>query len=450
MRWLTNSTSSSPIAAPSWSAIPAQKAANRCAASSNGSCRIRTSSSGHCEEAPRGLHVLYEDPELGFQVLAHINDKARVSPPHDHGNSWAIYGQATHYTDMTEWEREDDGRDPQHAKLKPVKKYRLMPGHAGIYQDGKIHSIDYPDHARFVRVDRNESRSHRSRALRSEHRRSQTDDAAAGDVTDGRQPRRPAGHPRGRRRARARRRARRADLFARPPVAGALGAAQPAGAEIRAAGAARATRRSCCATTTTALPSARRQFWRATAIPICASWPAAWRPGRRPGLSCSPASMCRAKPSANSSNMTKATPSIAADELAQLLRGRTPISSSSTAGRSTNMRGSRSPHDQCSGRGAGAARERDCAVSRQPGRGQLRRSHPQHYRRAVADQRRPAEQSRRAAQRHHGLDPCRIYLRQRKDKPCAARLGEQVALGARRGVARGGGLRGQAHRSGDA
>ena len=104
------------------------------------------------EETPRGLHVLYEDKDLGFQVLAHINDKARVSPPHDHGASWAIYGQATHYTDMIEWEREDNGGDPKHAKLKPVKKYRLTPGHAGIYQDGKIHSIDYPDNARFVRV----------------------------------------------------------------------------------------------------------------------------------------------------------------------------------------------------------------------------------------------------------------------------------------------------------
>jgi predicted metal-dependent enzyme (double-stranded beta helix superfamily) len=109
--------------------------------------------SAHCnEETPRGLHVLYEDPELGFQILAHINDKARVSPPHDHGDSWAIYGQATHYTDMIEWEREDDGSDPKHAELKPVKKYRLTPGHAGIYQDGKIHSIDYPDYARFIRV----------------------------------------------------------------------------------------------------------------------------------------------------------------------------------------------------------------------------------------------------------------------------------------------------------
>lgn len=104
------------------------------------------------DDQPRGLKVLYEDPKLGFQVLAHINDKARVSPPHDHGESWAIYGQATKYTEMTEWEHEDDGSDPKHAKLKAVKKYRLEPGMAGIYQDGAIHSIDYPDYARFVRV----------------------------------------------------------------------------------------------------------------------------------------------------------------------------------------------------------------------------------------------------------------------------------------------------------
>ena len=104
------------------------------------------------DDQPRGMKVLYQDPKLGFQVLAHINDKARVSPPHDHGASWAIYGQATKYTDMIEWAREDNGADPKHAKLKPVKKYRLDPGKAGIYQDGTIHSIDYPDYARFIRV----------------------------------------------------------------------------------------------------------------------------------------------------------------------------------------------------------------------------------------------------------------------------------------------------------
>jgi len=106
----------------------------------------------HCQDATPGVTVLYEDARLGFQILAHVNAKAHASPPHDHGASWAIYGQATKYTDMIEWAREDDRKDPKHAKLKPVKKYRLMPGTAGIYQNGAIHSIDYPDHACFIRV----------------------------------------------------------------------------------------------------------------------------------------------------------------------------------------------------------------------------------------------------------------------------------------------------------
>src|SRR4026209_1329621 len=75
------------------------------------------------DQVPRGLKVLYEDPDLGFQVLAHINDKARVSPPHDHGASWAIYGQATKHTDMIEWER--TGGDDKHAELQEGKRYRL-------------------------------------------------------------------------------------------------------------------------------------------------------------------------------------------------------------------------------------------------------------------------------------------------------------------------------------
>jgi predicted metal-dependent enzyme (double-stranded beta helix superfamily) len=107
----------------------------------------------HCgESVPYGLHVLHEDPELGFHILAHLNEKARVSPPHDHGESWAIYGQAVSFTDMTEWERVDNGTDSAKAQLKPTRTYRLNPGHAGIFQNGAIHSIDYPDKSRFVRI----------------------------------------------------------------------------------------------------------------------------------------------------------------------------------------------------------------------------------------------------------------------------------------------------------
>ena len=106
----------------------------------------------HCsDDAPKGLKLLYEDKDLGFQILAHINDKARVSPPHDHGASWAIYGQATEYTDMIEWRR-TKGDGPGPAEVKIARQYRLDPGHAGTYGIRDIHSIDYPDGARFVRV----------------------------------------------------------------------------------------------------------------------------------------------------------------------------------------------------------------------------------------------------------------------------------------------------------
>ena len=59
-------------------------------------------------------------------------------------------GNAQHHEKMIEWERV--GGDDKHAELKETKRYRLNPGEAGIYQNGAIHSIDYPDRARFIRV----------------------------------------------------------------------------------------------------------------------------------------------------------------------------------------------------------------------------------------------------------------------------------------------------------
>jgi hypothetical protein len=105
----------------------------------------------HVLSMPPGRHTLYEDPELGFVVLSHVNPKAGKSPPHDHGASWAIYGQATEYTDMTEWRR-TKGDGPGPAEVEIDRQYRLEPGHAGTYGIRAIHSIDYPDGARFVRV----------------------------------------------------------------------------------------------------------------------------------------------------------------------------------------------------------------------------------------------------------------------------------------------------------
>lgn len=107
----------------------------------------------HCgPDAEVGVRMLHQDPELGFCVLAHVSGAPRSSPPHDHGSSWAIYGQATVYTDMTEYRRLDGGSGPGAAKLEVARRYRLEPGHAGLFDVGAIHAISLGEGARFVRV----------------------------------------------------------------------------------------------------------------------------------------------------------------------------------------------------------------------------------------------------------------------------------------------------------
>ena len=103
-------------------------------------------------KAPTGTRKLYEDKEQGFVVLAHCNPKPHKIPPHDHGSSWAVYGQAIKYTDMSVYKRLDGGNGAGEARLEKVKSYRLEPGHAGVYDVGAIHAIDYPEGSRFVRV----------------------------------------------------------------------------------------------------------------------------------------------------------------------------------------------------------------------------------------------------------------------------------------------------------
>lgn len=104
------------------------------------------------ESAGTGLRRIYADPELGFEVLAYRWHTARRSQPHDHGDSWAIYGQAHQYTEMTEYERTDDGSDPERATLKVRSRYRLNPGQAGIYFGRELHSTATPVGACYLRI----------------------------------------------------------------------------------------------------------------------------------------------------------------------------------------------------------------------------------------------------------------------------------------------------------
>lgn len=103
-------------------------------------------------EKKAGVYKLNEDPTTHAVVLAHIMDEGHASPPHDHGASWAIYGQAAGHTVMTEYDRTDDGSDPEKFSLETTRQYTLNKGDVGLFDVDQIHSIEYTDKARFVRV----------------------------------------------------------------------------------------------------------------------------------------------------------------------------------------------------------------------------------------------------------------------------------------------------------
>jgi hypothetical protein len=84
--------------------------------------------------------VLYEDRDLGFCILAHRYEGARESSPHDHGPSWAIYGQASGETEMTEWEVVEPAAADRPGKVRKTKTYALKPGMSQLYNEGQLHS----------------------------------------------------------------------------------------------------------------------------------------------------------------------------------------------------------------------------------------------------------------------------------------------------------------------
>jgi hypothetical protein len=84
--------------------------------------------------------VLYEDRDLGFCILAHQYKGARDAPPHDHGPSWAIYGQATGETDMTDYALVAPATEQKPGKARPVRTYKLTPGSVHLYNEGDLHA----------------------------------------------------------------------------------------------------------------------------------------------------------------------------------------------------------------------------------------------------------------------------------------------------------------------
>jgi hypothetical protein len=98
-------------------------------------------------------HVLFEDPETGVTILAHGYTGAKNSNPHDHGPSWAIYGQADGETIMTDWECLARPTEGTPGKAKHIRDYVMKPGDAYLYDVGVLHSPERKGATRLLRIE---------------------------------------------------------------------------------------------------------------------------------------------------------------------------------------------------------------------------------------------------------------------------------------------------------
>ena len=106
---------------------------------------------GDHNRATRSL--LYEDPDFGFCIFAHVYDDAKSGTPHDHAGTWAIYGQAKGVTTMTEWRKLRAPQGERPGLVEPAKTYELKPGMAVVYNEEALHSPDRAGPSRLIRIE---------------------------------------------------------------------------------------------------------------------------------------------------------------------------------------------------------------------------------------------------------------------------------------------------------
>ena len=105
------------------------------------------------DDAAPERKILYEDQDLGFCILAHNYQGAKHSTPHDHGPTWAIYGQVAGTTAMTEYTRVEKPTADAPGKVKPAKTYELRPGMAAAYEVGVLHAPSREATTKLIRIE---------------------------------------------------------------------------------------------------------------------------------------------------------------------------------------------------------------------------------------------------------------------------------------------------------
>ena len=104
------------------------------------------------DSMPPGKRVIFHDPETDVHVLAHVHAPSqKPGLPHNHGSSWAVYGNARGATGMTIWRRLNPESD-SHSEVTVIDRYTLAEGEARTYSGGVIHSTLQPERAWVIRV----------------------------------------------------------------------------------------------------------------------------------------------------------------------------------------------------------------------------------------------------------------------------------------------------------
>jgi hypothetical protein len=107
----------------------------------------------HLPDTVGEREILFEDPELGFCILAHHYQGARASNPHDHGPYWAIYGQASGTTIMSDFALLEPAAEGKRGKVRYVRSYPLEPGMAHVYNEGDLHAPRREASTKLIRIE---------------------------------------------------------------------------------------------------------------------------------------------------------------------------------------------------------------------------------------------------------------------------------------------------------
>ena len=105
-------------------------------------------------DATAEREIIYEDPDYDFCICAHVYEGARTGGPHDHGPTWAIYGQAAGETEMTDWRIVDAaGRTTSRAGSSSPASMTMRPGDAHLYDVGDVHAPRRMSATRLIRIE---------------------------------------------------------------------------------------------------------------------------------------------------------------------------------------------------------------------------------------------------------------------------------------------------------